>query len=198
MKKFLTGLGIVVVLLLCLVAFAILSNDPRQTLGPQPGDAAPDITLRDLEGKEFKLSAFRSAAGTPGRPVLLAFWSPTCPTGNQHMESFAATAQWCEKNGVEFFAVDAYGDTAAHAAELVKQHQVGYRVCMDEDTRIAQSFGAKVVTATYLIDPDGRVRYRGAIADRQSGDQRTLHAVRAAQSLIEGKEIAEPKIAPFG
>ena len=129
------------------------------------------------------------------------------------MPAFAGI-RWTRPPAELAVAIERYGDRALQAVAAVAQYAATQmqndakaQAAWTDRTGNARTgifgtseaeFGAKVVTATYLIDPDGRVRYRGAIADRQTGEQRTLHAVRAAQSLIEGKEIAEPKIAPFG
>jgi cytochrome oxidase Cu insertion factor (SCO1/SenC/PrrC family) len=54
--------------------FSHLANDAKgvwQLQGPQPGDFAPDIELRDTEGQPWRLRAHR------GKPVLLHFGSYT-------------------------------------------------------------------------------------------------------------------------
>ncbi len=199
MKRFLlTGLALVVTLLAGAVSYFYVSHDMGQTLGPQPGTPAPDVSFVDLEGKTHRTADYRKSGDKPGKVVVLSFWSPTCPTGKQNMDAFADLARWCRENQVQFFAVDSYGDTAEKAAALVKEHGVDYPVVMDESTAAARALGAKTVTITYVLDPEGRIRYRGALTNRKSGADRVLYASLAAKEILDGKEVTVTKAAPLG
>ncbi len=175
-----------------------LGRDSNQKLGPQPGDPAPDLVLTDTAGKTIRLADLRKGEGRDGRLAVISFWSPTCPTGKGHLAGYAALADWCRTNDVDFFAVDSYGDSTEKAAALAKEHGCTYPVYMDEATTVARQFGARMVTATYLLDREGRIRYRGALDNGGSGADLVLPAAIAARELAQGKEVSCPKVAPFG
>lgn len=59
-----------------------------QTVGLQPGDVAPDITLYDLAGRAYTLSHLLAT----GKPVMLVSASYTCPVFRGNIEKINALA----------------------------------------------------------------------------------------------------------
>ena len=98
----------VVLLIAASIVSATAQAPQRQTAGARPsiqqgtlkdGDAAPDFTLQDIEGKKtVRLSELR------GKPVVLIFGSCTCPP---FVASTRQTAQLYEryKDRVHFFLI---------------------------------------------------------------------------------------------
>lgn len=197
-RIFLGGIAVFLLAVGGLAFLVLVGRDPEQTLGPQPGQAIADLTLTDLAGHAIRLADFRKAEGREGKVVVLSIWSPTCPTGKSHLAAYDALARWCQERGVEYYALDSYGDSAEKAAQLAKENGVTYPVCMDESTAIAKALGARTVTATYVLDRTGAVAYRGALDNGKDGAARVLYPAAAAQELLDGKPVSAPKVRPFG
>jgi peroxiredoxin len=143
------------------------------------GKTCPDLALKDLSGKEVKLSDFRKSDKTEGKIVLVTFWSYKCPSGAAIMKDVAAAAEKCEKEGIAFVGICAYGETEDQIRKYVEREQVKYALCFDTNYAGTKLFDAKVVTASYVLDREGKLVYRG------SWDQ----ALNAALAAKDGKAI---------
>jgi peroxiredoxin len=134
----------------------------------EPGDEAPEFTLRGTEGEtieEYSLAAFLETG-----PVVLAFYpqdfSPVC------------TEELCTLHEGDYFAftpgVDVVGvstDGVYSHREFVRRHDIGFPLLSDGDGLVAERydarydepherFGARVVKRSlYVVDGDGTVAY---------------------------------------
>ncbi len=126
---------------------------------PKAGAAAPDFTLPDGNGKEWRLSDYR------GKVVVLLFYpgdeTPVCTrqmcSVRDRWEDYAATG--AEVVGLSTNTVESHRDFAEH-------HKLPLRLLADVDRRVADLYGArsiipgKVARSVFVIDPDGVIRYR--------------------------------------
>ena len=99
---------------------------PLETLDPN-AELAPDFTVQDSSDGVWSLSDFR------GKPVVLNFWSSTCPPCMAEMPLFQ---KYWEEYGdqVEFMIVnltDGYNDTFASAMEVVTENNYTFPVYFD-------------------------------------------------------------------
>jgi peroxiredoxin len=114
------------------------------------------------------------------------------------MNCFSDLEKWCRDRKVAFLAVDSYGDTVERAKRYVEEFKISFQVLMDESTGAAQAFGAKKVTSTFVFDPEGKLRYRGALDNGKEGAERVLYPAEAAREILEGKEVSRPETRAFG
>ncbi len=145
------------------------------------GKVVPDLTFKDLSGKEFKLSDFRKNEKSEGKVVHLVFWSYKCPSGAKIMADLKALSEKCEKEGVVFVGLCAYGESEDQLKKYADQNDVKYPLCFDTDKKGAKLFDAKVVTASFVLDREGKLVYRGAWGK----------AWAATEATLAGKEVAE-------
>lgn len=147
------------------------------------GAVAPDFTLKDGEGKDWRLSDRR------GRVVVLLFYpgdeTPVCTrqmcSVRDRWEDYAATG--AEVVGVSTDSVESHRGFAA-------RHSLPLRLLSDPDRRVAEMFGAKswlpgrAARAVVVIDAQGRVRHNKAQALSlfRPKDDEVLAAIRAAQA----------------
>lgn len=146
------------------------------------GARAPEFTLRDGEGQEWRLSDQR------GKVVVLLFYpgdeTPIC------------TRQLCSVR-------DRWGDYAATGAEVVgistntveshkafaEHHNLPLRLLSDTDGKVRDAYGArslipnKTARSLFVIDREGRIRHRKVqpIGLFRPKDDETIAAIRAAQ-----------------
>lgn len=125
-----------------------------------PGDQAPDFSLRDQMEKVVNLSDYR------GRSVLVYFYPKADTPG--------CTAQSCGLRDV----IDRIGDTAvigispdapAKQARFDQKYALGFPLLADEDHSVAEDYGVwteksmygrkymGILRSAFLVDPEGRL-----------------------------------------
>lgn len=119
-------------------------------------DLAPDFTLNDDQGGQFKLSDFR------GEKILLVFYpgdnTPVC------------TRQLCEyRDGVEAFAglgvrvVGISKDDAASHQKFRARHNLPFTLLSDPELKVAELYDSKGIMgmkrSIFLVDEKGIIRY---------------------------------------
>ena len=150
--------------------------------GSTVGASAPDFTLKDGDGNDWRLSDRR------GRVVVLLFYpgdeTPVCTrqmcSVRDHWEDYVATG--AEVVGVSTDSVESHKQFAEH-------HQLPLRLLSDPGRRVAEMYGAKswlpgrAARSVVVIDAEGRVRHNKAQALSlfRPKDDEVLAAIRAAE-----------------
>jgi peroxiredoxin Q/BCP len=148
---------------------------------PQIGAAAPDFSLRDGQGAEWKLSDQR------GKVVVLLFYpgdeTPICTrqmcSVRDRWDDYAATG--AEVVGISNNTVDSHAKFAEH-------HNLPLRLLADVGGKVAEAFGArsmipgKTARSVFVIDANGIIRYRDVrpLGLFRPKDDDTIKAIRAA------------------
>ena len=130
-----------------------LENEKRVA----PGQKAYDFTLKDIEGKTYRLSDFR------GKYVLLEFSASWC--GWCKLEIPYLQTVYKNTRGKDFvmFTVNLDEDRAKWE-EDVKKHQLPWPVISDLEafkSPVAQNYNVSGIPAIYLIDPQGVIEAKG-------------------------------------
>lgn len=152
--------------LLPLAVFLGLAVYLWQGLGKDPGvlpsalidKLAPEFDLPPLPGRiPDEPLATRHLAG--GGPVLVNFFASWC--GPCQVEHPILNAM-VEQHGVTIHGIN-YKDTPERARAFLRQLGDTYgRIGEDRDGRVAVEFGVYGIPETFVIDKQGRVRYRHA------------------------------------
>jgi peroxiredoxin len=171
-----------------------------------PGDPAPDFSLRDVNGKQIRLSEFR------GRHVVVEWFNAGCPFVQKHYETgnMQAVQKRYTDQGVVWLAINSthpksadYRDTARSQALLRDWKMAPTALALDEDGRVGQSFGAKATPHMFVLDPKGRVVYAGAIDDKATWKHEDVKTARnlvaaALDESLAGKPVSTASTAPYG
>ena len=134
---------------LCVVAGAALAAGE---LKPWSGGATPPLALRDLQGKEHRLSDYR------GKVVVLNFWATWCVPCREEMPSMQRLQDKLAGKPFAILAVD-YGEGPARVRDFLKKVPVRFTVLLDRDTSAASAWKVRVLPTTLVIDPGQRIRY---------------------------------------
>ena len=125
--------------------------------------AMPRLSGPTLDGGELSPSAYA------GRPVVVNFWSTTCPPCKREQPMLASVARAQGPSGPVFIGVS-YRDAEDAARAWLRRYDVPYANVRDPAGSIASTFGVTVgLPMTFVADADGQLRYRvfGEI-DRQT------------------------------
>lgn len=125
-------------------------------------DSVRSFTLNDVDGKPHALSDTRGASA-----VVLAWTAPGCPVAEVYAPRLVAMAQAYAERGVRFFGVSSDADRDVEELRaLVRKHGIPYPVLVDADATLASRLSALTTTTVVVLDPNWRVRYRGAVDDQ--------------------------------
>jgi peroxiredoxin len=182
-------------LLLCAAAFALT-----------PGQTAPDFKGTDSNGKTQDLAQYR------GRYIVLEWANNGCPYERKLYESGTMESlqkQWTAK-GVVWLSVlsSAPGQqgnvTPAEENDYLHQmHAAPTAAILDPTGTIGHLYSAKTTPHMFVIDPQGKIVYEGAIDDQPSPDPATLKGAKnyvtaALEESMAGKPVATPVTKSYG
>jgi peroxiredoxin len=132
-----------------LLAFTLVqAQEPK----PWTGGTTPALTLVDLQGKEHRLADYR------GKVVLINFWATWCEPCRDEMPSIGRLKAAFAGRPFEVLAVN-LGEPESRIRAFREKVPMDFPVLMDRDMAVSKGWGARVLPATYILGPDGRIRY---------------------------------------
>jgi peroxiredoxin len=153
-----------------LLAAGLLASTAPAFAAGQVGDAAPAFTLKDAQGKTHSLADYK------GKVVVLEWVNPNCPFSRRHAEEktmsalaakYASDVVWLGVNSTNPQHRD-FLKPAAHL-DFNQKNSVAYPVLYDESGQVGKAYDAKTTPHMFIIDPQGKIAYNGAIDDDPSG-----------------------------
>jgi peroxiredoxin len=159
------------------------------------GDQAPAHELPDTEGN-------RHALHEDGATTVVVFTCNHCPYAVAWHDRLAGVANDYD---VRFLAVnpnDAQrypADSYEAMQKRVAEEGWSFPYLRDEEQEAARSFGAKTTPDVFVLDGEGRLRYRGAPdADHRDPSQGAAWLREALDAVLAGEEVARPATDPVG
>lgn len=111
------------------------------------------LELADLEGKTHRLADYR------GKVVLVNFWATWCAPCREEMPSLERLRQALAGRPFAVLAVNV-GEGGRVAGDFMNAMPHGFAVLLDRDGGTTKAWGARILPATYVLGPDGEVRFR--------------------------------------
>lgn len=139
------------------------------------GSPAPALALKDLDGRSHDLANYR------GKVVLINFWASWCEPCRQEMPSIQRLKTKLAGKAFAVFAVNV-DEPEARVRNFLNQTQLDLPVLLDPNKAVTRNWGARVLPVTFLVGPDGRLRYR-LIGDMDWSEE---SAVALISQLIGG------------
>jgi thiol-disulfide isomerase/thioredoxin len=136
-----------------LAALALAAPAQAQELKPWSGGATPSLELLDLQGAKHRLADYR------GKVVLVNFWATWCVPCRDEMPSLERLRASLEGRPFAILAVN-LAEPESRIRKFLELVPVRFPVLLDPDTRTTKAWQAKLLPATYVIGPDGAIRYR--------------------------------------
>jgi len=123
------------------------------------GDKAPNFTLKDISGKDVKLSDYK------GKVVILDFWATWCgPCRRGIPDLIALQKQYSKDLAVIGISLD-QKNTIADVVPFYKSFGINYPVVYG-DAKIVQAYGGiEAIPTSFVIDREGKIvnKYVGLI-----------------------------------
>lgn len=171
-----------------------------------PGDAAPAFREMNTAGKEISLADFK------GKTVVLEWTNDGCPFVQKHYNSdnMQKTQAAAAKDGVIWLSVisskpGSQGHVDAAKADKLTADRGAKptHVLLDPDGSMGRAFGAKTTPHMYIITPDGKIAYNGAIDSIKSNKiddvpKATNYVTAALTALKAGKSPDPALTVPYG
>jgi len=147
-----------------------------QQLKPWSGGAPPPLALSDLEGRAYRLDEYR------GKVVLVNFWATWCEPCREEMPSMNRLRAALAGLPFEVLAVN-LAESESRIRRFLEQVPLEFPVLMDRDSAAAKGWQARVLPISFLIGPDGRIRYSvvGGIDWTEDRVRRAILALMAPQ-----------------
>src|SRR2546430_5450714 len=176
------------------------------------GDAAPDFSLKGVDGKTYSLADFKDA-----KVLMVVFLSNHCPYSHAAETRLLPLAAEMKPRGMEVVAINPNSPSAVGLSELgyskysdsydemklyAKERGFTFPYLYDGDTQaIAKAYGCLCTPHVFLFDQERRLRYMGRLDDSRFADVSTVKspdARNAIEAMLAGKPVPLEVTPPMG
>jgi alkyl hydroperoxide reductase subunit AhpC len=170
------------------------------------GKAAPDFTLKSVQGEEHALAGYR------GKFLVLEWTNYDCPFVRKHYESGnmqSLQRAFVEKGVIWLSICSSAPGKQGHLTSkewtdrMAKWKVAATAVLVDADGVVGRAYGAKTTPHIFIVNPEGVLIYAGAIDDKPTADPSDIagsrNYVRAAlEEALAGKPVSVANTKPYG
>jgi len=177
------------------IAFLSLQtiNDPLPIGSSLP---SPDSKMKDISGKEV---SFKDAMKKNG--LLVMFSCNTCPVVGKYQSRTLETGKFAADNGVGVIVLNSNeatrgdGESFDDMKEYGKDQGYEFSYVLDNNSAMADAFGATRTPEVFLFNQSGKLVYHGAIDDNANGPDEVTrkHAKIAIEEIVAGKNVSTTK-----
>ena len=177
------------------------------------GQPAPEIALTDLDGKRYDLAALK------GKTVVLEWFNPECPfVRAAHTQgSLKDMAKHTQSDAIVWLSINSgapgkqgYGAERNLAGK--SEYAIENPILLDETGRVGHSYGALKTPHLFILDPQGKLIYRGGIDNAPMNvvddsrprppsskpGERVNYVDGALQDTKAGRPVTLPDTPPYG
>lgn len=152
-----------------------------------------DVKMKDISGKEISIKESIQQNG-----VLVMFSCNTCPYVVKNQQRTLDVAAYAKANNIGIILLNSNegsrsdADSYSAMQQYAKGQQYNFPYVVDQDSKIANAFGATRTPEIFLFDANGKLQYKGAIDDNpnDAGNVKRVHAREAITELAARKAIS--------
>jgi peroxiredoxin len=173
---------------------------------PAVGATAPDFSLTDSKGKTQTVSQYK------GKYVVLEWFNPDCPFVKKHYGSgnMQKLQEEFTAKGVVWLSIDSSapgleGNLTAEQAEkkIAEWKTKQTALVLDPDGKAGRTYGAKNTPHMFVINPEGKIIYEGAIDSKATPNPSdisgsTNYVKVALEESLAGKTVSNANTKPYG
>ena len=165
-------------------------SDPLPLGSPIP---KPDTKMKDISGKEVSLKDAKT-----GKGLLVMFSCNTCPYVIKNQERTLEAAQHAMNNGIGVAILNSNeanrneADSYGAMKDYAKDQGYNWYYLVDNNSALADAFGANRTPECFLFNGEGKLVYHGAIDDNPSDASSVSrkHLVTAMDEMNAGKDVS--------
>lgn len=125
--------------------------------------AAPDFSLKDINGNAVKLSDYK------GKVIILNFWAVWCKYCKLEMPDINELNKELEKdNDTVILAVNVQ-ESSDTVKNYLSSNKIDLKVLLDQDGSVSQTYGISGYPTTFIINKDGTLyTYISGATDKET------------------------------
>lgn len=185
--------------LLALASFTVQAD-------PTIGQPAPAFSGKTADGKILDLQSLK------GKTVVLEWTNHECPFVKKHYDSgnIPELQKEAVAKGIVWLQVissapgkEGYVDGATAAKLNAQRGAAPTNTLLDPEGVIGRLYGAKTSPHLFIIDPQGKLVYKGGIDSIPSADKSDIakaenYVKSALGELVAGKKVSKDSTQPYG
>lgn len=191
---------ILLVTFLVVSATNIFAQQAFQSLAIGSSIPMAEVKMKSIDGKNYSIKDLMKKNG-----VMVMFSCNTCPIVVKYQSRTLEAIAEAKKNGFGVILINSNedyrgGDDSYSAMQAYAKRQ-GYDVpyVVDDNSAVADAFGATRTPETFLFNTKGQLIYHGAMDDNQEAAQATRkHLATAISEAVNGKEVSVSKTRSVG
>ncbi len=157
---------------------------------------SPEKKMKDISGKEVSFKDVMKKNG-----LLVMFSCNTCPVVGKYQSRTLETAKIAVDNEVGVILLNPNeatrdrGESFDDMKSYGKDQGYEFSYVLDENSAMADAFGATRTPEIFLFDKTGKLVYHGAIDDNANGPDEVTrkHAKIAIEEMVNGKDVSTAK-----
>jgi peroxiredoxin len=176
------------------------------------GEAAPDFSLRGVDGKMYSLANFKQA-----RVLMVVFLSNHCPYSHATETRLLPFVAEMKGRGLAVVAINPnhpdavridelgyskYSDSYEEMKVYAKEKGFTFPYLYDGETQAtAKAYGCLCTPHVFLFDRDRKLRYKGRFDNSRFFDPKTVttrDTQNAVEALLAGKPVPVEVTTPMG
>jgi peroxiredoxin len=129
-------------------------SGPAHALRPlKVSEPTPDFTLQDLGGQTVTLSPYRGR-----KAVLIDFWAVWCGAGKAALPGIQDLTDKFKDRDLEVVTID-QRETLEQVRYLIDRSHYSFRVLLDLDRAVGDTYGVRGIPTSVLVDKTGVVQW---------------------------------------
>ncbi|MFN4284586.1 MAG: thioredoxin family protein [Lacibacter sp.] len=154
---------------------------------------APDVKMKDISGKSYSFNDVKKENG-----LLVVFSCNTCPWVIKNEAVANDAYNYALRKGIGVILLNSNeaqrsgDDSEERMKEYAKKQKYNWPYVIDENSKMANLFGAKVTPECYLFDKNMKLVYHGAITDNPKNPESSTreHLKQAIDEVVSQKEVS--------
>jgi thioredoxin-related protein len=185
MKKFLFSS-------LCITAIGLVSFTVLKAIPIGAEIPKADVKMKDVDGKEISLKKAVKKNG-----LMVMFSCNTCPYVIKNQQRTKEISQYALENNIGVVLINSNeaqrsdDDSYAAMQQYAKEQGYQWHYVVDENSVLADAFGANRTPETYLFNREGKLVYHGAIDDNPTDESAVgrKHLKEAMGEMLTNKDV---------
>ena len=176
----------------------------KPSVDPLPiGSSIPNAhkKMKNVAGMEL---SFKDAMNAKG--LLVMFSCNTCPVVHAYQSRTTEVCNYAKSKNIGVILLNSNegsrdnGDSFSDMKEYANEQSYNWAYVVDENSVMANAFGATRTPECFLFNGEGKLVYHGAIDDNQNGPDEVTrkHLKIAMDETLEGKDVAIKKTRSVG